>query len=213
MTTTKNESLPERASPADALRGLAAVIRKHGTCPPAALEHVAQQIDALTREAPTEGVVNDAAYIALQEILASHCNDNHRPKAFYIAARAIASIDTPPAPQRLAQGEVWTAEMVADVHRRGDELHQRITQPPHQDRGEVERHARDLLAKAYQNGGYALASQALLNGRTDSLDECAIEAITAALTEAKQQGPGEAVIDVLKQIMRAEGMEFREETK
>ena len=84
------------------------------------------------------------------------------------------------------------------------------TQPPHQDRGEVNpartavlrarqngrktELARELLAREYDKEGcHGLAESIRAGQLTTHLDECSIRAITAALTEAKQQGPGEAV--------------------
>lgn len=138
---TKNESLPELPLSfgdhcvADSVR----VMREPGYT---ALQMVtygrACYEAALTREAPTEaepfawayeekGGYRDEAWVE---------RVTRGPLPCWETRNQIPLFATPPAPQRLAQGEVWTAEMVADVHRRGDELHQRITQPPHQDRGE-----------------------------------------------------------------------------
>lgn len=40
----------------DAIRALAEVIRKHGTCPPAALDHVADELEAALSPAEMGGV-------------------------------------------------------------------------------------------------------------------------------------------------------------
>lgn len=64
--------------------------------------------------------------------------------------------------------------------------------PP--DAVQLEGRARELLADAYRDGGYKLAAEALLSGRTDSLDECALAAIAAALSaapETQRQAQGE----------------------
>lgn len=65
------------------------------------------------------------------------------------------------------------------------------TQPPHQDRGEVEQRARELLAAEYDRDGLKSIADGFRSG--ENSDRRAIRAIAAALTEAKQQGPGEVL--------------------
>lgn len=178
---------------------------------------------ALTREAPTEGNAGDSLLIRVYrpegyegvhpEILLDdlRIHPDFRPE---VAAQ--------PAAQRLAQGAVWTAEMVADVHRRGDELHQRITQPPHQDRGEVDSLSA-LAGLLAMPSGYELAEHlpgiwhftypgddGVLMASGASWNHPAIAAteawLDAALTEAKQQGPGEAVCRACNGVGEVEGL-------
>lgn len=140
----------------------------------------------------------------------------------YVAFYAI----TPPAPQRLAQGEDISIEdaIVALVGalQRGkgwlrdyadaivrDAIDRTATQPPHQDRGEVDSLSAlaELLAMP---SGYELAEHlpgiwhftypgddGVLMASGASWNHPAIAAteawLDAALTEAKRQGPGEAV--------------------
>lgn len=81
-------------------------------------------------------------------------------------------------------------------------------QPPHQDRGEVEKRARELLDRAAQEdrawrehqGGFVRADAG------EDARRVALRAITAAMTEAKQQGPGEAVCRDCRGVGEVEGL-------
>ena len=211
MTTPiKNESLPE-------LRSIVAEMREWATGEgcyndsdddrPLLMVHYAQgpflrlcdRIEAaLTREAPTEGVggVDDLVRRLGEEAErkvghpddpASKLANSYEMQALLTEAadklRALAEA-TPPAPQRLAQGEdkVPGCEDCAYNGRFLCDTHGPPTQPPHHDRGEVVRALRVLLNRAEDAGNFIAPT-----------NEEAHALVLAALTEAKQQGPGEAV--------------------
>ena len=118
---------------------------------------------------------------------------------------------TPPAPQRLAQGEdagirytfgdvktqffdgfgwVIAVSDVPTYVRAHQQAREEAfpTQPPHHDRGEVEQRARELLAREYDRSGNDLMATRLRSGVIAwEHENTALAAITAALTEAKQQ--------------------------
>lgn len=65
---------------------------------------------------------------------------------------------------------------------------------------DVEKLARELLARAYSEGGFPRAGDALLSGRSDTLDECALAAIAAALTQPAASG------EVVRQFQGRDGL-------
>lgn len=264
-TPTKNESLPELPASfgdhcvTDSVR----TMRESGYTANQMREYGRACYEAaLTREAPTEGVVsNDTLcmdwlerhlvevreplrYGSAHMFYALQVNDEGEPYLSDLRKRVLgyAMTATPPAPQRLAQGDGsihpddlavdlfasamkaklefsrkqrgrggWqdksecTAESLSEMLRRhvekGDPTdvanfccflwnrQEGITQPPHHDRGEV---VRQTIAALTNDAG--CASAFVFNPQVVPLD-VAVEAIEkiAALTEAKQQGPGEAV--------------------
>jgi hypothetical protein len=215
MTPTKNESLPESLDAVcirDVIKRLDAEANRrsfghqhdptlravHSGEMQALLNEAANHLHvmleaALTREAPTEAVgaewllvpkIPTQAMIAAGEEIFASDGKQTRPESVY---DVMVHIATPPAPQRLAQGEEsmrdWSLRMA------GKEIGQDVstgtmgaTQPPHHDRGGgVAGELQAILAEA-ERMGYMCDTSVPLD---------TIRAAIAALTEAKQQGPGE----------------------
>lgn len=86
-------------------------------------------------------------------------------------------------------GDVWTREMVADVHRRGEELYRRIhgANPP--PAASVSERARALLAAEYRAAGFNAAAdwiaEADMDAEENDLDRCVIRALEQALTQQR----------------------------
>ena len=254
-TPTKNESLPELLPcpfcgksnaldqyPSDFLDATGANVVRCAWCHGAAPLKTWNRRAALTREAPTEAV----------GFTTGHCEYKKQPGGcpHHNLQCGYPSCDrrpaTPPAPQRLAQGDsavalevylsttwgsaamriealaTWldqqeencgllsiaaadlramSAKLYSEPTGEGDswfadaltsmgEVIPLPTQPPHQDRGEGEQRAIKLLADA------CCVSPAIIEDNAATGDvsmRISLRAIVAALTEAKQQGPGEAV--------------------
>ena len=82
-------------------------------------------------------------------------------------------------------GEVWTREMVADVHRRGEELYRRIhgAHPP--PAASVSERARELLAQQYMGSKFAHLNAIGLCIRDGSIaDDTAISFALRAIEQA-----------------------------
>ena len=162
-TPTKNESLPEPMTAS--------------MCPsPDYAKGWNDCLTALTREAPTEGDGEDIT-------LCPQHGHMYARRCAHCAGDIDALSATPPAPQRMAQGEDnfvsrWT-KAIREMPMG--------SQPPHQDRGEVDGHVAMLrsLRLMYADG--------VMEADDHPGTLSAIDAAIAALTEAKQQGPGEAV--------------------
>jgi hypothetical protein len=171
---------------------------------------------ALTREAPTEAVggewlvvpkIPTQAMVAAGEEIFAADGKQTRPESVY---DAMVHTATPPAPQRLAQGECHGPCIPIDffngkacVKCITEHCSPHPTQPPHHDRGEVVERAltaamREADALHERVGG----------GTRHYVRDCLLPTLAkhgltvAALTEAKQQGPGEAVSEVTATIVR-----------
>lgn len=211
MSPTQSENLPERTSPADAPRQPLSERLWRGTPHPdahrermmegASVEEpqrhpdaledgslsksTAKRVDALRLEQGEDGPSWRYAVVSALEYM--RAGDSEQAQDMLESALRMDA--TPPTPKLLAQGEDYSAccdtpAYCSSVRRctAKDE----VTQPPHQDRGEVEQRARELLQDAVYTTAHTGAPYVGV--------EVAVRAITAALTEAKQQGPGEAVL-------------------
>ena len=188
MTPTKNESLPELPDP-KITGGNDADHPEHGR---GCTGYTADQMHAharaaLTREAPPEAVVRTPSYEALLIIAQSVCGA--------LARAGIEDCDDP--------GEA------IDVMR--ERLEARIaelpTQPPHQDRGEVEKRARALLAAEYDKIGLNGAATYIRSGQHGELDKAIIRAIEQAMTQ--QRGECEDARKFRRLAQLLDGFDFR----
>jgi hypothetical protein len=231
MTPTKNESLPELVARWREAEQRAATDSTNATEDRDGLAHeyerqvykeCADELEAaLTREAPTDGVVGDSCdyvpgkldktapvrvWLQIDTMGDNDDRDEEWPGSEHVTWQdeSIGGLEiqyiradlaaTPPAPQRLAQGELKCTD--PDNCKRCSEgaatphagIPRGTTQPPHHDRGEdalVQVALRNLpqyIGKA--SFASSVDKQAALN---------CVEVLAAALTEAKQQGPGELI--------------------
>jgi hypothetical protein len=210
-TPTKNESLPSSED-----------FRLHLGELTAAELRVAKAAYrfALTREAPPEAVP-----VAWLDLAKMEGGGMAYATGIRVNGKQSPLFATPPAPQRLAQGEdvVQRANiaMLADAWRHvltdGRDGHELCanrntvacfvnaidaltTQPPHQDRGEVTDAMVDAYLAAQAKAVQAVDDKWGNGGKAASylhpVREACRAGLIAALTEAKQQGPGEAVYQV-----------------
>lgn len=211
MTTpTKNESLPELVA---RWRGPFAWDGHDGEDYDRGVRETllncADELEAaLTREAPTEGVGGDMALVprvltddmvwagrdAWQAAHEAMKKGEQRSPMTEAWSAMVACWE-----QSKDQGEAsWFADVLSSA---GESTPLSLTAtPPAQQRiaqGEnLQQRAQELLAAEYEAAGWHNSAIAIRGNRMVESQAISIRAITAALTEAKQQGPGEAVITV-----------------